>query len=161
MKGRDSVKRNGLRFLSLYSTTLLDVTGEDSVLFNWKRVVKSIKCGGKSINCGKHGFLKHNYSLMRDFDNNGGRCTQQAPYNIYTTIPELLNAESRNCSAIVSEELLLRRDLSLGCYGERYRLLVLMGRNEPHKLQKVTCNKTYDLTFFPQVQIICLCLVKV
>ena len=26
-------KTNGLRFLSLYSTTLLDVTGEDSVLF--------------------------------------------------------------------------------------------------------------------------------
>ena len=41
----DSVKRNGLRFLSLYSTTLFDVTGDDSVLFYWQReVVQSIKC---------------------------------------------------------------------------------------------------------------------
>ena len=29
------MKRNGLRFLSLYSTTLLGVTGEDPVLLYW------------------------------------------------------------------------------------------------------------------------------
>ena len=63
----DSVKRNGLRFLSLYSTTLLDVTGEDSVLFYWQReVVQSIKCRGAN-NCCTHGFVKNNYFLMRDF----------------------------------------------------------------------------------------------
>ena len=44
---RNYVKRNGLRFLSLYSTTLLDVTGEDSMLFYWQReVVQSIRCRG-------------------------------------------------------------------------------------------------------------------
>ena len=49
---RDSVKRNDLRFLSLYSTTSLDVTGEDCLLFYWKReVVHSIKCRGDN-NCG-------------------------------------------------------------------------------------------------------------
>ena len=55
----DSVKRNGLRFLSLYSTILLDVTGEDSVLLYWNReVVQSIKC--------THGFVKNSYFFMRD-----------------------------------------------------------------------------------------------
>ena len=36
---RDSVKRNGLRFLSLYCTILLDVTAEDPMLFYWEREV--------------------------------------------------------------------------------------------------------------------------
>ena len=44
---RDSVKRNCLRFLSLYSTTLLDVMGQESILFYCQReVVYSIKCRG-------------------------------------------------------------------------------------------------------------------
>ena len=55
---RDFVKRNGLRFLSLYSTILLDVMGEDLMLFYWQReIVQSIKCH----NCGTHGFVKNNY----------------------------------------------------------------------------------------------------
>ena len=32
---RDSLKRNGFRFLSLYSPTILDVMGEDFLLCNW------------------------------------------------------------------------------------------------------------------------------
>ena len=35
-----SVKRNGLRFLSLYSTTLLDVMGEDSMQIGKGRLYK-------------------------------------------------------------------------------------------------------------------------
>ena len=64
---RDSVKQNGLRFLSLYSTTRLDVTGEDSVLFYLAKgeVVQSIKCRGAN-NCGTRGFVKNNNFLMRD-----------------------------------------------------------------------------------------------
>ena len=63
---RDSVNRNGLRFLSVYSVTLLDVTGEDSVLIYWQReVLQSIKCRGAN-NCGAHSFVKNNYFLMRD-----------------------------------------------------------------------------------------------
>ena len=55
---RDFVKRNGLRFLSLYSTTLLDVMAEDFMLFYRQReVVQSIKCKGAN-NCGTHGFGK-------------------------------------------------------------------------------------------------------
>ena len=62
---RDSLKRNGLRFLSLYSTNsaLLDVTGEDSMLFYWQRgVVQRIKCRGAN-NCG---IVTNNYFLMID-----------------------------------------------------------------------------------------------
>ena len=56
------MKRNGLRFPSLYSKPLSDVTGEDSVLFHWQReVVQSIKCrganniGGRCISAGRNG----------------------------------------------------------------------------------------------------------
>ena len=52
-----SMKKNGLRFLSLYSTTFLDVIGEDSVLFYWQRqVVQIIKCKGAKIMA--RGFVK-------------------------------------------------------------------------------------------------------
>ena len=62
---RDSVKRNNLRFLSLYSTTSLQM-GEDSALLYWQReVVQSIECRGAN-NCGTHCFGKNNYFLMRD-----------------------------------------------------------------------------------------------
>ena len=46
---RDSVKRNGLRFLSLYSTTLLDVTGEDCAVFLAKGICKKILNAGLPI----------------------------------------------------------------------------------------------------------------
>ena len=41
---KESAKRNGLRFVSLYSTTLLDVRGEDSVLFN-----KGVSCSESGL----------------------------------------------------------------------------------------------------------------
>ena len=64
---RDYFKRNGLRFLSLYSITLLDVLGGDVMLFYWQReVLSSIKCRGAN-NCGRCGIVKSNYFLMRDF----------------------------------------------------------------------------------------------
>ena len=55
---RYSVKRNGLRFLSMYSTTLIYVKGEDSMLFYWQsEVEQTIKFRGAD-NCGTHGFVK-------------------------------------------------------------------------------------------------------
>ena len=57
---RNVLKRNGLRFLSLYSTTLSDVVGEDSMLIFWQREVQRIKCRGAN-NCGTHCFDKNNY----------------------------------------------------------------------------------------------------
>ena len=55
------------RFLSLYFTALLDVTGEDSVLVYWQRkLVKSIKYRG-ATNCGTCDFVKNNDFLMKDF----------------------------------------------------------------------------------------------
>ena len=74
---RDSVKRNGLRFPSLYSTTLLDVMGEDcAVLFYWQR--KVVLLNGKLTGLWEPELLLvgrgSNTYFMQKYDNHFLKC---------------------------------------------------------------------------------------